>query len=605
LNCPSYEAKKLVVGIIYCAMIKCVTLYEKKMRQEEATQKQLSQPQNQNNKKQSEKNKKNKNKQQQVQVQAQEEKNKSQINSKETQELSDEELARRLQDELNGECSSNPNSYLNGKNDDFEINSNPLERKYIPQNVLKLIYNCLYIIKNLNLNNMNEARFFYFILYRFSQISKKTKKFLINKALVLELLNVHLLPEIMEEEHDRNKIYKSIEKGLYTSSHDILNTHKSKLSGIYDKGGAFHYENYTIMLYFYLLSHEQKDKPKHPYFEGSYTFDNKKFIRSLFFKINTKQDAYIFSNLIIIKCRHPKNYKNRIYNVIYNIINILNRADNNERINYDVNSNRDNHNKGVYNNGFEGNNNLDLENNFPKINPKYILLIFKRFIVSNCENKKIDEYRINTSLKYFFKLIIKSDNVTFYNYMIMMIDFITELFTNYFNVMSPYIKENAPYLKEIIEWIKSHPISPELYPIEGITMYKDDNVAYRNNITENEKIQFNTQQSDKSDKKIQKINNILEGKNNGIDYEFEADFDLTDFNFRKGDHILYNNKKAIVKEHIDELISVKIIDKENDSKKDNKSNDNNDEEKNSISEIEKIKFWEAKDNKNISIFNLE
>ena len=156
LNCPSYEAKKMVVGIIYCAMIKCVTLYEKKMRQEEATQ--ITQPQNQNNKKQSEKNKKSKNKQQQGQIEAQEEKNKSQINNKEAQELSDEELARKLQNELNREYSSNPNSYLNGKNDDFEINSNPLERKYIPQNVLKLIYNCLYIIKNLNLNNMNEAR---------------------------------------------------------------------------------------------------------------------------------------------------------------------------------------------------------------------------------------------------------------------------------------------------------------------------------------------------------------------------------------------------------------------------------------------------------------
>ena len=604
LNCPSYDAKKIVVGIIYCAMIKCVTLYEKKMRQEGTTQKELSQPQNQNNKKQSEKNKKIKNKSQQVQNQVQEEKNKNQINSKEAQELSDEELARKLQDEFNNEYKSGSNDYLNGKNDDFEINSNPLERKYIPQNVLKLIYNCLYIIKNLNLNNMNEARFFYFILYRFSQISKKTKKFLINKALVLELLNIHLLPEVMEEEHDRKSIYKSIEKSIYTSSHDILNTHKNKLSGIYDKGGAFHYENYTVMLYFYLLSYDQKEKPKHPYFEGSYTFDNKKFIRSLFFKINTKQDAYIFSNLIIVKCRHPKHYKNRIYNVLYYIINILNRADNNGRINYDVNSNKDNQNKGVYN-VFEGYNNLDLENNFPRINPKYVLLIFKRFIVSNCENKKIDEYRISTSLKYFFKLIIKSDNVTFYNYMTMMIDFAIELFTNYFNIMNPYIKENSQYLKEIIEWIKSHSISPELYPIEGITMYKDDNVAYRNNITENEKIQFNAKQSDKSDKKIQKIMNILEGEIKGRDYEYEADFDLTDFSFRKGDHILYNNRKAIIKEHLDELISLKIIDKDNDAKKDNKYNNNNDEEKKSISEIEKIKFWVAKDNKNISIFNLE
>ena len=81
-------------------------------------------------------------------------------------------------------------------------------------------------------------RFFYLIIYRFSLISKKTKKFLLNKALVLELLNIVLLPEIREEYHDQSKINNSIEKGLYTPSHNILNTYKKKLNKIYDKGGA-------------------------------------------------------------------------------------------------------------------------------------------------------------------------------------------------------------------------------------------------------------------------------------------------------------------------------------------------------------------------------
>ena len=34
INCPSYEMKKLIVGIIYCAMINCVKTYENKMRAE-------------------------------------------------------------------------------------------------------------------------------------------------------------------------------------------------------------------------------------------------------------------------------------------------------------------------------------------------------------------------------------------------------------------------------------------------------------------------------------------------------------------------------------------------------------------------------------------
>ena len=42
----------------------------------------------------------------------------------------------------------------------------------------------------------------------------------------------------------------------------ILNTDKKDISPRYDKGGAFHYENYISELYFYLLSHNQKEKKK-------------------------------------------------------------------------------------------------------------------------------------------------------------------------------------------------------------------------------------------------------------------------------------------------------------------------------------------------------
>ena len=586
LNCPSYEIKKLVVGIINCAMIKCVTLYEKKMRKEESIN---GQKENRNQKKEIKKEK-NKNKE-----------NEKKMNNKEAQEMSDEELARRLQEEEMG-YRNNHNQYSN--NYTLEENNNPLDRKYIPQNVMKFVYNCLYCIKNLGKSNMNESRFFYFIIYRFSLISKKTKKFLINKALFLEFLNIVLLPEIREEYHDESKILNSIEKGLYTPSHNILNTYKGKLNGIFDKGGAFHYENYSIMLYFYLLSHERKEKAKHPYFEGAYNFENKKFIKALFFKINTKQDAFIFSYLINIRCRNPKHYKSRIDNVLTNIINILNRADCDENINYDINNNKDNYNNGMYNNNNGYGNNIDYENSFPKINPKYILLIFKRFISTTSDNKKIDEYRISNSLKYFFKVV--ENNAKFYNFMDMLIDFLIELFTNYFGIMSPYINEFSNNIKEIMQWIKKYPISPKLYPIEGISMYKDNNVVYKQYINEKEKIEFIEEQVRKSDKKLHKLNNIIEFRISGHDYEYEADFDLTDFKFRKGDYIYYNKKKAIVKEHLDELILIKIIEKEKGNENKPKNlNDIDDEEKYSLKDIEKTKFWVAKDDKNITIFNLE
>ena len=263
INCPSYEIKKLVVGIIYCAMIKCVTSYEKKMRKE-----MLKNLNNQNNaetnKKNAKKSKKSSKKKVQTETNEKEKEKEKEIPTKTEQEMSDEELARKLQEEENLGYSSNnyESNNSNRKNSnnkkDNEINENPLDRKFIPVNVLKLIYNTFHNIRKIRFGNLNEARFLYLILYRFSLISKKTKKFLINKAYVLEFLNILILPKIKEKQHDDSKILDTMDKGIFQSTHEILNTSDKKVQGIYDKGGAFHYENYINLLYFYLLSYNLK-----------------------------------------------------------------------------------------------------------------------------------------------------------------------------------------------------------------------------------------------------------------------------------------------------------------------------------------------------------
>ena len=188
----------------------------------------------------------------------------------------------------------------------------------------------------------------------------------------------------------------------------------------------------------------------------------------------------------------------------------------------------------------------------------------------------------------------------------MLIDFIIELFTNNFNVMKEYISYITKTLKCLIQWLGNHPISPELYKIDGIFMYKDDNVAYKENITDEEKNKFNNEQIKKTEKRIQKLNNIIEKKIKEHDYDFEEDFDLTDFKFRKGDIIYYKNKKTIIKEFLDELILIKIIDKDKDkNENEGKSLYEKNDEKMSINDLEKIKFWISKDDKNISIYSLE
>ena len=532
------------------------------------------------------------------------------IKTQSQETLNDEELARRLQEEENQSWQYNYSYNNNNNSNNIEENTNPLERKYIPMNVVKFIYNVLYLIHLIKFQNMNEARFLYFILYRFSTITKKSKKFLLNKALVLEFLNILLFEVLKQERHDDNKIVNTMDKGFFKPPHEILckNNNKKDISPIYDKGGAFHYENYISDLYFYLLSHNQKQKPKRPYFEGSFNFDNKRFIKALFFRINTRLDAEVFSYLIIEKSKNPKNYKTRIECILDNIAMILNMADYNENINYDINSNRDIFNRNLYNN--IDRNMIDYDNEIPKINPKYILLILRKFIINTSENKKIDEFRINQSLIKIFDII--QENQKYYNYSILLIDFITGLFYNNITILSPYIPQFSEKIKSIIDWIRLNPISPELYPIEGLLMYKSDNVVYDKNLSEKAKKIFDEKNMKMSEKRANKLFKILEYKASNLniinlnqnkfeyDYSYEALFDYTDFKFRKGDILYYNKKKAVVKESLDELILIKIIDEEEINK-----NKDFDEVGYAIEDREKIKFWVAKDNKNISVYGLE
>ena len=585
INCPSYDIKKLIVGIIYCAMINCVNTYENKMRLEAK----------QGNKKGEKKTTKK------------ETSNQKKEKVENQQEISDEELARRLQEEENYGYSQDSWTNDSSKNDsnDIEENSNPLERKYIPMNVVKLIYNILHLINIIHFQNMNESRFLYLIIYRFSTISKKCKKFLLNKALVLEFLNILLYESIKQERHNDTKIIKSMNRGNFKPPHSILYTSKKDMSPIYDKGGAFHYENYISELYFYLLSHNQKPKPKRPYFEGSFNFDNPKFIKAIFFRINTRLDAEAFAFLIIQKCKNVKTYKNRIEWILVNIQNILINADYNENINYDINSNKDVFQHNLYNN--RDRNTIDYEYEVPKINPKYILLILKKFILNSSENKKIDEFRITQSLSKLFDIV--QENQQYYNYMILLIDFIIELFHNNISILHSYIPQFTQNIKSIIYWIRINPISPELYPIKGLLMYKSDNVPYDRNITEQEKKIFDEKNMKNAEIRTNKLSKILDYKSSIInvgqnkyefDYTYEALFDYSDFRFRKGDFIYYNKKKAIIVESLDELILIKILNEDILNK-----NKDYDEVGYTLDDIEKIKFWVAKDDKNISVNNLE
>ena len=262
IGCPIYELKKIIVGILYCAMIKSIGEYESNSKKIENNKKGFLSKFLKTN------------------------------NSQSLKE--DEEYARQLNNNLNGD-------------QNYEFN-NPLEYEGIPKNILKMIYNILYIIKQYKYNNMNEYRFLYFTIYRFSLLSEKTRLFLINKCRVFELLCLLLHKNYATYNYDVKGIISSTYLGPFTVSHDILNSKGKKEEELPpDKVGMYKIENYIYMLYFYLLSYNPKNKSKILIREDpGYYLDNRDFVCVLLNNIRTKQDAFAFSNYINEKCINNK-----------------------------------------------------------------------------------------------------------------------------------------------------------------------------------------------------------------------------------------------------------------------------------------------------------
>ena len=505
INCPIYEIKKLNVGILYCAMLKSIGEYELSKIKEEKDKK----------------------------MNITKTKDKKLKESQSTM-ADDEELARQLS---------------NG-NEDY-MYENPLEYENIPKNILKMIYNILHLIRDMKYSNMNEERFLFFTLYRFSIISQNTRTFLINKCRLFELLCLLLHKRHATYSYDTESIIRSTYIGPYTVSHDILNTKGKKEENILeDKVGIYKYENYIYLLFFYLLSFTPDKNNKLLIKEDSgYSLENKDFVKVLLNNIRTIQDAFSFSNYINEKC---KNNKNRIIPVFESLIDYLNRVDNNENINYNYNN---------YNNFVNNNMNENPNDNDPGMNPKYLLLIFKRFIsILNVKNDYVQK-----GIKLIFKIFCENQN--YYNYCIMLVDFIIEIFSLYLRGNISIFKKD---LELLMKWFENNPIPPTLYPIEGLSLYKSERKKY-DNIPESKMEEFNIIEIEKTRNKIMKIKSLI--NNEPIEDKFKIEKDLTDFKFIIGDIILYDGKEVVINEALDESLKIMIEKNKKNIKKKSTIND--------------------------------
>ena len=492
INCPLYEIKKLIVGILYCSMATSINDYELTSLKEEN----FKNKDNKNNKK----------------IQ-----NEKSIASVSTDE--DEELARQLQQ-----------GNLNGN----YIFNNPLEYNGIPRNILKLIYNMLHLIRSMGYDHMNEQRFLYYTIYRFSLINQNTREFLYNKCRVFELLCLLLHRSFATFSYPTKDIIQSTNIGPYTVTHDILNTKlKNDESIIVDKVGKYRIENYIYMLFFYLLSYTPK-KYIGKVDEG-YSLDNREFVRVLLNNIRTKQDAFCFSNYINEKC---KNNKNRINTVLEALMEYLNKVDNNENTNYDFNN---------YNNFMNNDMNLNPLDNDPGMNPKYLLIIIKNFLLYANLKSEFVLKGVRNIFKVFW------NNQKYYNFCIMIIDYITELFSSSLKGLVSSCKKD---LDQMRNWLENNTISPSLYPIDGIYLYKYEKKSYFNVSSEKIK-EFDEKEIMNTKKRIDKLTSILKNETNKNKI-YENDIDLSDFKFIIGDVILYDGQESAIEEALDELLKITI-----------------------------------------------
>ena len=501
INCPLYDIKKLIVGILYCAMIQLVNQYKDiKIEEDKINQKETKF-----------------------------------IESQST--IDDEKLARQLSENLNG-------------NESF-VYQNPLEYEKIPTNLLKFVYNILHIIRDIKYRNMNESRFLYFIIYRFSLISFNTREFLINKCRLYELLCLLLHKSYATYEYDTRAIVESTYIGPYTVTHGILNSEVNKNIIVNDdKVGNYRIENYIYMLFFNLLSYTPNGCSKNVIkMDSGYFLDNRNFVRVLLNNIRTKQDAFCFSNYINEKC---KNNKNMTISVFECLIEYLNKIDNNENTNYDYNN---------YLCFVNNNMNENPNDNDPGMNPKYLLYILKRFIsIQNIKNDYIQK-----GIKIIFTFFWKYDK--YYNYCIMIVDFLIELF-------SVYLMGNAYIFKkeliQLTQWLEKNPISPSLYHIDGILLYKYEKKNYDNNISEEKCKEFDLKEIEKTRKRIEKINCIIKNEQIEHNENYIKELDLSDYKFMIGEIILYDGKEVIIEEALDELLKLTIDTSKKNGKKGDK-----------------------------------
>ena len=625
INCPVYEIKKIIVGIIYSAMIKSHQdyLFKKKQNKEtsnitigntnyspattEVSQLKCTSENEKNKEKSIEISKGN------LEKEKNENKENDKINKQENRDdknsngsvilenevtkteqadpgssqfkeekstvrnnnntQTDEELAKKLQEQYNNEINYNKKNKKEDKEGDIKL----LENKDISPNVLKLIYNVYHTLYKIKYSKYEkEARFLFAILLKFSFISSEAKNFMIKNLKLNTIININHFENCAQKHYTED--ISDLEKGIFKTSHEILNPSPNKtILGENDKEGNNYLVNYDFLLLCSLIYCKEKAKNEMEKRKEDlgYSFYNGEYIFRLIKQARTKEDINYLSNVIRLKC---KDNKEILDIVLEQLISILDRISDKEEGYFDESDEEKNNN--IYKNK---NYNPNSKTNILILLRSNITIIFKKLILESKD--KLDDYKVNSCLSKLFSFFSK--NKKFYGKSIPTINIIMDILEER-NYISKYSKE----FKEISNWLNKFKIPPKYYEIRGIYMYCDDNSSciyyYQREITKDFKKEFEQVETEKAKKKIERANKILEGKSN---FEInKMNSDLSDFKFMLGDKVIYDNKIYEVTNYLDELIKIKLI--ENDKDRKNNEMKVKDFNKNkTIYEKEKTSFW--------------
>ena len=559
VNCPMYNIKKILVGLIYYAMLKSEQSYSPEKKRQDM--KDISSNENNNN------------------------------------TLSDEEIAKRLQEQFN-------QGYSGYSIRDEKGDENLLKNGISTPNCLRIVYNIAHFLKKIKFDKyQNESRFLFLTLLKFSLISQKNKMFLTKDINILLPLNILIAKNCNENKYSYEEVF-DFDRGAFSSPHEILNPSPDEtILGDSDKVGNYITLEYDLMLLCNLnyFKCRTKDEIKKNKYDIGFTFWKEGYLYNLLRYTKTKMAIKYFSKLIVLKCNDNKDLFDVIIKELFKFLDIITDA---EDAYFDESDPEQNLN--IYKNTEKNIKNCSLR--VLKKNISFLL----RILILESINDKFSEYKIKTILSKLFSFFSK--NKKYYSRAITAINIILNIFESIELDSKKYYKD----LNDILHWLNKFNIAPKHYEIKGINMYKDLPLSkHVKQMDIKQRTEYEKKEIEKTNKKIERLKSIIMNKKCAFNISnFEGD--LSDFKFNFGDIVSYENKVYKVINCLDEMIEVKLIEdkKISNDNKDNKDNNNNEwddiyrnkkleKKKMNIYQKEKIKFWIETDDYRLRIKQLE